>query len=242
MASAKAKQAGKVLAESIINGDHGRRPITLIGWSLGGRVIFYCLLELVRHLWQCTDSKEEKKNTTASSIETAKKSVSDYLQLSNLSLMNRFGFGVIPNQSANGENTSTLENSNSIQNQTEEEKEKKKESQNSNANQTKNNGTYTMDMICGMIENVILIGAPCTADEKKWKWIRSHIVADRIINCYSQSDWVLKFVYRTNDMTHKVCGLEPIANVVGIENVDLSQMISGHAQYFHKPKTSSNIL
>jgi len=72
--------------------------------------------------------------------------------------------------------------------------------------------------------------------KKKWKWIRSHIVCDRIINCYSQRDWMLKFVYRTNDMTHKVCGLEPITNVMGIENVDLSDMISGHTQYFDKVK------
>jgi len=64
MASAKAKQAGKVLAESILNGDHGRRPITLIGWSLGGRVVYYCLLELVRHVWQTNQIKEQKEQET----------------------------------------------------------------------------------------------------------------------------------------------------------------------------------
>ncbi|KAJ3511532.1 hypothetical protein NLJ89_g4039 [Agrocybe chaxingu] len=44
----RAKGAGKVLADVLINRHLGVRPITLIGFSLGARVIFYALLELAK--------------------------------------------------------------------------------------------------------------------------------------------------------------------------------------------------
>lgn len=44
----RAKAAGNVLAEVLIQRHLGVRPITLIGFSLGARVIFYALLELAR--------------------------------------------------------------------------------------------------------------------------------------------------------------------------------------------------
>ncbi|TPX56827.1 hypothetical protein PhCBS80983_g04235 [Powellomyces hirtus] len=43
-----AKKAGVVLADVLIEKVQGERPITLIGYSLGARVIFYCLEELSR--------------------------------------------------------------------------------------------------------------------------------------------------------------------------------------------------
>jgi len=39
-------EIGRHLAEVLINREHGQRPVTLIGFSLGARVIFFCLLEL----------------------------------------------------------------------------------------------------------------------------------------------------------------------------------------------------
>lgn len=42
-------QAGKLLAHVLMSGGHGGRPVTLVGHSLGARVIFHCLLELCRH-------------------------------------------------------------------------------------------------------------------------------------------------------------------------------------------------
>lgn len=44
----RARLAGLILADSIMNRNLGARPVTLIGYSLGARVIFYCLLELAR--------------------------------------------------------------------------------------------------------------------------------------------------------------------------------------------------
>ncbi|KAJ3072286.1 hypothetical protein HDU99_002221 [Rhizoclosmatium hyalinum] len=42
----KAKKAGRILADTLINRVQGNRPVTLVGFSLGARVIYYCLLEL----------------------------------------------------------------------------------------------------------------------------------------------------------------------------------------------------
>ena len=42
----RSTKAGKVLADAIINKVQGERPVTLIGYSLGARVIYSCLVEL----------------------------------------------------------------------------------------------------------------------------------------------------------------------------------------------------
>ncbi|KAI9350107.1 hypothetical protein BDR26DRAFT_798449 [Obelidium mucronatum] len=42
----KAKKAGRILADTLLSRVQGNRPVTLIGYSLGARVIYYCLLEL----------------------------------------------------------------------------------------------------------------------------------------------------------------------------------------------------
>ena len=44
----RAKAAGLVLADVLVKRSLGVRPITLMGFSLGARVIFYALLELAR--------------------------------------------------------------------------------------------------------------------------------------------------------------------------------------------------
>ena len=84
----------------------------------------------------------------------------------------------------------------------------------------------------GMIENVVIIGGPLSCNAEEWTAIRS-IVSDRIINCYSEKDWVLKFVYRAAKATTSVAGLMPI-RVDGVENVDLSECIDGHSEYHEK--------
>ncbi|GAA5808294.1 hypothetical protein MFLAVUS_001684 [Mucor flavus] len=44
----RSRLAGLILADSLMNRNLGARPITLVGYSLGARVIFFCLLELAR--------------------------------------------------------------------------------------------------------------------------------------------------------------------------------------------------
>ncbi|KAG7173019.1 Transmembrane and coiled-coil domain-containing protein 4-like, partial [Homarus americanus] len=44
----RSAEVGKQLAEVLYQRQHGKRPVTLIGFSLGARVIYYCLQELSR--------------------------------------------------------------------------------------------------------------------------------------------------------------------------------------------------
>ncbi|CAO3594396.1 unnamed protein product [Absidia cylindrospora] len=44
----RARSAGLILADTLMNRNLGSRPVTLVGYSLGARVIFYCLVELAR--------------------------------------------------------------------------------------------------------------------------------------------------------------------------------------------------
>jgi pimeloyl-ACP methyl ester carboxylesterase len=46
VSQARADMAGLILADSLIARNLGTRPITLVGFSLGARVIFSCLKEL----------------------------------------------------------------------------------------------------------------------------------------------------------------------------------------------------
>jgi hypothetical protein len=46
VAVARADKAGKVLAHALIDGVQGKRPVTLMGYSIGARVIYACLNEL----------------------------------------------------------------------------------------------------------------------------------------------------------------------------------------------------
>eukprot|EP01084_Bolivina_argentea_P178754 308957_1 len=187
VAFAKSKEAGLVLADCLASGNHGRRPVTLIGYSLGARVIFYALRELVNRCNNKDNDEEEKKEDN-----------NDNDNDEDMSKFGRF-----------------------MKKRKDKKKQKEKEKQKEMA----------IDL-SSIIENVIILGGPCTCDSDEWSEIRK-IVSDRIINCYSVNDWVLKFVYRTAAATTSVAGLMPI-QCDGIENVNLSQVIDGHSEYYNK--------
>ncbi|KAL3421902.1 hypothetical protein PVAG01_06058 [Phlyctema vagabunda] len=130
----RADKAGLVLADAIINKAQGERPITLIGYSLGARLIYACLM----------------------------------------SLAERRAFG--------------------------------------------------------LIESVVLIGAPAPSDATVWRALRS-VVAGRLVNVYSENDYILAFLYRTSSIQYGVAGIQEIQDVTGVENIDVSEMVSGHLRY-----------
>ncbi|EEP81565.1 predicted protein [Uncinocarpus reesii 1704] len=134
VAKTRAVKAGEILADALINKAQGQRPVTLIGYSMGARVIYTCLLSLAK----------------------------------------RRAFG--------------------------------------------------------LIESAILIGSPAPAEAGQWRLIRT-VVSGRLLNVYSEKDFMLKFLYRAQSMQMNVAGIQPIEGVPGVENFDASEIVSGHLRY-----------
>lgn len=55
MATAAADEAGELLADALLSGAHGSRPVVLVGYSVGGRVVASCL----KALGKVANSREE---------------------------------------------------------------------------------------------------------------------------------------------------------------------------------------
>lgn len=134
VAKSRSDKAGEVLADALVNKAQGERPVSLIGYSLGARVIYTCLK----------------------------------------SLADRKAFG--------------------------------------------------------LIENVVLLGCPAPSDSADWRRMRS-VVSGRLVNVYSENDYILAFLYRTSSIQYGVAGLRPAEYVKGVENVDVSDIVSGHLRY-----------
>ncbi|XP_075462152.1 transmembrane and coiled-coil domain-containing protein 4 isoform X2 [Ascaphus truei] len=138
----RSAEVGKHLAQILLSRQQGKRPVTLIGFSLGARVIYFCLQEL------------------------AQEAGSD-----------------------------------------------------------------------GIIEDVVLLGAPVEGDAKKWEPL-TRVVAGRIINGYSRGDWLLSFVYRSSSVKLNVAGLQPVnLDDRRMVNVDLSSVVNGHLDYMKQMDT-----
>jgi hypothetical protein len=83
----------------------------------------------------------------------------------------------------------------------------------------------------GIVQDVFLLGATLTASPKTWCEVRS-VVSGRFVNGFARNDWVLNYLFRaTSGGLNTVAGLRPIENVPGLENVDVTDKISGHMSY-----------
>lgn len=131
----RANAAGLILADSLMSRSLGKRPITLLGFSLGSRVIFSCLKELARK------------------------------------------------------------------------------------------GAH------GIVQNVYMFGSPIVANKDDYMKARS-VVVGRFVNGYSSNDWILGYLFRaTSGGIMRVSGLAPIPDVPGLENLDVTNLVSGHMSY-----------
>lgn len=81
----------------------------------------------------------------------------------------------------------------------------------------------------GIIESVILMGAPTPADTSDWSAIRA-ICSGRVVNVYSERDYILGFLYRTASVQFGIAGLQEV-DAAGVENVDVSDLVEGHLRY-----------
>jgi hypothetical protein len=95
-------------------------------------------------------------------------------------------------------------------------------------NETSNNRVHS---IRGLIQDVIIMGTPVTPDAELFSSARS-IIAGRFINCYSTRDWLLGVLF-WEGISKPAAGLVPI-DCAGIENINCSEIVSGHAEYLDK--------
>jgi hypothetical protein len=82
----------------------------------------------------------------------------------------------------------------------------------------------------GLVDTVVLIGAPAPSAPGHWRTLRT-VVSGKIFNVFSENDLILGFVYRAHSLSMGVAGLQAIPDVEGIENLDLSESVSGHLRY-----------
>ncbi|KAF2965040.1 hypothetical protein GQX73_g8545 [Xylaria multiplex] len=131
----RSEKAGRILADALINKVQGERPVTLIGYSLGARVIYVCLRTLA----------EQKA--------------------------------------------------------------------------------------FGLVDTVVLIGAPVPSNAAHWGMMRS-VVAGKLYNVHSENDYILGFLYRSTSLQLGIAGLQNVgAEIEGVEDLDLSEEVHGHLRY-----------
>ncbi|CAJ0581526.1 unnamed protein product, partial [Mesorhabditis spiculigera] len=136
---ARSAEVGEHLAEILLARSHGARPISLIGYSLGARVIYHCLVAMSKR----ADS-------------------------------------------------------------------------------------------AGIVEDVVLLGAPVSASAKQWNQM-AKVVGGRIINGYCETDWLLRFVYRTMSVQFGIAGTSPVTGASKkIVNYNVSHIVKGHMDYSKK--------
>jgi len=71
IAAERSDEAGVLLAQSLLNSDAGHRPISLVGFSFGARIIIACLKELARNqaIWEQHQEGCKRKESTVASIK-----------------------------------------------------------------------------------------------------------------------------------------------------------------------------
>lgn len=83
----------------------------------------------------------------------------------------------------------------------------------------------------GLIHNVYLMGGTVDSSASDWGDCRN-AVAGRLVNVSSKSDYALKYFYRLAKFENPI-GVNQI-QVNGIENYDISDLVSGHSDYREK--------
>ena len=83
----------------------------------------------------------------------------------------------------------------------------------------------------GLVQDVFLFGTTMTASRQTWLDVRS-VVGGRFVNGYATNDWILGYLFRaTTGGLNTVAGLRAVENVPGLENVDVTELITGHMSY-----------
>ncbi|KAL7419736.1 hypothetical protein Q5752_005652 [Cryptotrichosporon argae] len=83
----------------------------------------------------------------------------------------------------------------------------------------------------GIVQDVFLFGATVTAPRQTWLEARS-VVGGRFVNGFASNDWMLGYLFRaTSGGLGTVAGLRPVETVPGLDNVEVTDIITGHMSY-----------
>ncbi|KAH6610190.1 hypothetical protein Trco_000210 [Trichoderma cornu-damae] len=82
----------------------------------------------------------------------------------------------------------------------------------------------------GIVDSVILMGTPAPSESRVWLTLKS-VVCGRLINVYSEHDYMLAFLYRTSNIQFGIAGLQEILGVDGVENFRVKSLPRGHLSY-----------
>ncbi|KAM3478973.1 hypothetical protein MY8738_005651 [Beauveria namnaoensis] len=82
----------------------------------------------------------------------------------------------------------------------------------------------------GLVDSVVMMGTPAPSDSKVWMAMKS-VVSGRLINAYTEQDYLLGFLYRTSNTHSGIAGLQEIKGVGGVENYHVKHLQQGHLSY-----------
>jgi hypothetical protein len=83
----------------------------------------------------------------------------------------------------------------------------------------------------GIIQNAYMFGSPMVVKHEEFLRART-VVSGRMVNGYNRNDWILGYLFRlTNGGIRRVAGLAAVEDIVGLENMDLTDEVVGHMDY-----------
>lgn len=261
----RADLAGKELARALLNREHGSRPVTLVGYSMGARVIFSCLRELAHQLHQDINFYEEEVEPVPGSVDAsaedgecavqpnANADDSDELTLSGInessavptakeeastprtytSSISNAGsslFRMVRNTTSSIASTTSNVVSSAASTAssafTSSSSDASRQAADGKVKSATDSPNPQKNALRGLIEHVVLLGAPVSHKSRVWGAARE-LVSGRIINGYSTRDMVLAVVYRYQRFQMAVSGVSPVEGegAEGIENIDLSDIV-----------------
>jgi len=209
----RADMAGVELARALVQRPQGSRAVTLVGHSLGARVIFSCLRELAKYKARTVDpnSRVGKGRMEIVTDEIGKFGVNVGHAIGDVGhKIGEMGGGLLYGHSSKGKNTNELPaDSKSVPPE----------------QQSKDEHRYADSIV----QDVVLLGGPIGVNATSWREARS-VVAGRLVNGYSKRDYCLALIYRYENVRVLVAGVQEVA-VDGVENIDMSSIVAKHTDY-----------
>ena len=97
----------------------------------------------------------------------------------------------------------------------------------------------------GVVETAVCMGTPLPAAPQDWD-IAASVCGFRLVNVYSESDWVLAFLYRSSSLSRYVAGLQAVDSPDGsntvLENVNVTDIVRNHWEYRDKLLTLLKVI